>query len=145
MVKLPLPAGLPRPTSSRPLFRRHPACPRKSRAEQSRTRVATSRGGRQPEQVDCRLGPLTRTDSAELVRPMRAPPGKQSKRDQHSSDEKYEQSGVGDPSDKRHRERKESAGDAKLPGPQVQSGNENSKRKQRQQNAPQRIVRDQAV
>jgi hypothetical protein len=56
------------------------------------------------------------------MRPMRAPPGKQSKSDQHDANEKYEQSGVGEPSDKRHRKREERAGDAKLPSPQVQSG-----------------------
>jgi hypothetical protein len=60
-----------------------------------------------------------------------APPNQQSKRDQHDSDEKYKQPGVGEPSDKRHRKREESAGDAKLPGPQVQSGNKNPEREQR--------------
>jgi hypothetical protein len=74
---------------------------------------------------------LTWSESAELVRPVRDPPGKHSKSDQHDANEKYEQSGVGEPSNKRHRNRKESAGDAKLPSPQVQSGNKNPEREQR--------------
>ena len=84
-------------------------------------------------------------DSAELVRPVGGPPGKQTQRDQHDADEKNEQSGVSEPSDERHRKREESAGDAELPGSQVQSGNENPEREQRQQNAAQRVVRNQAV
>src|SRR6202050_5064734 len=76
---------------------------------------------------------------------MGAPPGKQSKSDQYDANDKYEQACVAEPIDKRHRKRKESTGDAAFPGPQVKSGNKNSEREQRQQNASQRVVRNETV
>jgi hypothetical protein len=83
--------------------------------ERSRTRVAF------PRNEDGRLAgsALAAMDSDAQVRPMGAPPVKHSKRDQYDSDEKYEQSRIGDPGDERHRKRKESPHDAELPGSQV--------------------------
>src|ERR1700722_16763342 len=78
-------------------------------------------------------------------RPVGAPPHHQSKGDQGDSDKKDEQRSLFEPGDERHGNREENAGDAKLPGSQAQSGDEDAEGEQRQENAPQGVAGDQAA
>jgi hypothetical protein len=89
-VKLPLPVGLPPRPLLQPLFRRHPACPRKSRPEAiTHTCRRFTRRSTGQNQTDCGSRPRG-ICSAVLRRPVSPPPNEQSERDQRGADEEYE-------------------------------------------------------
>ena len=78
-----------------------------------------------------------------IRRSLGAPPCEQPEGYENDANEKNKQRGFFEPGDKRHRDREKQAGNAKLPGSQVQPRDEDAQREQRQKHASQCITGDQ--